>query len=68
MKTFKITNIQFDADSSEEFEGVPTELTIEVDTNQFETDMELEEFISDQISNKTGFCHTGYSVSPKISL
>ena len=67
-KTFNITNIIFDADSPEELEGVSTELTIEVDTSQFENDVELEEYISDEISNQTGFCHAGYCVSPEISL
>lgn len=67
-KTFNITDIKFDADSNEELEGVPTELTIEVETSQFKNDVELEEYISDEISNQTGFCHTGYCVSPEISL
>jgi len=28
---------------------------------------EIDEFISDEISNITGFCHKGFSTSPEIN-
>lgn len=50
----KATNIKWDTDENEEvFESLPTEIEIP-------DGMTDEEEISDYISEKTGFYHTGY--------
>lgn len=58
--TYEVTNISYDIDIIEE---LPTELTIEV-PDDLETDYEKMEFISDEISNITGFCHFGFCTDP----
>ena len=60
---YKVTNIKYDTDG--ENVSLPTELNIEVPTN-LEDGHEVEEFISDEISNQTGFCHKGFTTSPEI--
>ena len=46
--------------------NLPKELEIEVPT-EFETEDEIIDYISDEISNITGFCHMGFSTT-KINL
>ena len=60
--TYEITDIKYDSDVIEE---LPTELAIEV-PDDLETDYEKVEYISDEISNVTGFCHFGFSTYPVL--
>jgi hypothetical protein len=60
---YKVTNIEYDTDGEDL--GLPVELNIEVPVD-LEDGQEIEEFISDEISNQTGFCHKGFTTSPEI--
>jgi hypothetical protein len=60
---YKVTDIEYDTDG--ENVSLPKELNIEVPAN-LEDGQEIEEFISDEISNQTGFCHKGFTTSPEI--
>ena len=62
MITMKISNIEYDTDGEEV--DLPTNLNIEVPEglNAEETD----EYISDEISNITGFCHTGFTTEKDL--
>lgn len=64
-KTFVVTDIKYDTDG--EKVSLPKEMTIEVpeDLTEYE---EIEEFISDEITNRTGFCHMGFKTTPEIEL
>jgi hypothetical protein len=53
MKTYKITNIQWDTDEDrEQFDALPQELTFQVKD---------EDDLVDLISDETGFCHFGFN-------
>ncbi len=55
---YTVTNISYDTDG--EVVDLPT--TLEIDVPSEITDREeVEEYISDEISNITGFCHNGFS-------
>lgn len=58
-----VTDIKYDTDGEDI--SLPKELEIEV-PNELEDGYDIEEFISDEISNQTGFCHTGFTTSPEI--
>lgn len=62
MKKFVITDIQYDADG-EDVEDLPTEIVVEVPKKI--KDSQLQEFLSEEISNRTGFCHFGFVVTPE---
>lgn len=57
-KHYTVENIQYDTDGRKV--ELPTTLTIPV-PEHIEDD-EVEEFLSDEISNKTGYCHFGFSI------
>lgn len=59
---YLITNIKFDTDG-ENIE-LPTEMEIDVPEN-FDTE-EILQYISDKISDDTGFCHFGFKTLPEI--
>jgi hypothetical protein len=64
--TYKVTNIKYDTDGEDV--NLPNELEITVPDNiQSQGYEATEQYISDEISNKTGFCHEGFSTTPKIS-
>lgn len=55
----KVKNIQYDTDGFEV--ELPSELLIKVPSEY--TDVEdIDDFISDEISNITGYCHFGFDV------
>ena len=56
---YTVSNIEYDTDG--EVIDLPTTLKVEV-SNDLDKD-EIEDFISDEISNQTGFCHLGFSFS-----
>lgn len=60
---YLITNIEYDTDGRKP--KLPKELKIVVpdDVQGYE---EIEQFISDEISNRTGYCHKGYATTPEI--
>ena len=60
---YKVTDIEYDTDGEDL--GLPVVLNIEVPTD-LEDGHEIEEYISDEISNQTGFCHKGFTTSPEI--
>jgi hypothetical protein len=63
MAKFTVTNIKYDTDGEDV--NLPTEMEIEV-PEHVEGYEEIEEFISDEISNRTGFCHLGFATTPEI--
>lgn len=54
-----VTNIEYDKDGEEI--DLPTELNLELNT--LLNAEEIEEKVSDEISNITGYCHTGFSMT-----
>ena len=61
---YKVTNIDYDTDSVE----VDLLKTIEINVpDNIEDDYEINEFISDEISNITGWCHKGFCTEPKLN-
>ena len=54
-----VTEIQYDTDG--ENVDLPTKLDIEIPNDLTEID-DIDDFISDEISNITGFCHFGFEV------
>ena len=53
MKTYEVFDIQYDTDG-EDVPGLPATLTLTAAS---------EEDLADAISDKTGFCHTGFKFS-----
>jgi hypothetical protein len=70
MKIFvEVTDIEWDTDGEEV--DLPTEIKVEIPTSiliyRFEDSQDLEQeiddYVSDEISNISGFCHTGYNIN-----
>ena len=63
-----ITDIIYDIDDENDVntDDLPQTLTIHV-PNYIGDDYEIDEYISDEISNITGFTHKGYSVTPELN-
>jgi len=57
-----VTDIKWDTDGEDV--DLPTEMVIEVPEGMDKE--EADEFVSDEISNQTGFCHKGFSTDPEI--
>lgn len=55
----EVSNIIYDTDSPSDADGLPETLTITI-PHYIEKE-EREEFISNEISNLTGFCHKGFT-------
>ncbi len=63
MTKYKVENIKYDTDG-EDIE-LPEVLEITIDDSI--TDQEdIEQILSDEISNITGFCHFGFSIVGKL--
>jgi hypothetical protein len=60
---YKVINIEFDTDGEDV--DLPKELIIEV-PDDLEDEQEIDDFISDEISNETGFCHKGFQTLPHL--
>ena len=66
-KNITVTGIRWDADTKEELEGVSTTVEFTIPTTEFdefvadEREDDLEELISDKISDISGFCHDGWN-------
>ena len=54
-----ITYVEYDTDGEDV--DLPTQLEIEIPSNLVE-EQEIEDFVSDEISNITGFCHQGFEM------
>ncbi|SVB48163.1 uncharacterized protein METZ01_LOCUS201017, partial [marine metagenome] len=69
-KVFQVSNIEWDTEDSsgEGPEGLdlPKSLTVNVPDEHLSSYEDTEEFISDFISNVTGFTHKGYNTNPDI--
>ena len=59
-RIIKVFNIDYDVDVPEDKNHLPISLEINVPSN-IEED-ELDDFLSDEISNITGFCHKGFTI------
>jgi hypothetical protein len=57
---YQVSDIKFDTDGIET--DLATNMIIEVDDEITDKD-EIEEFISDEISNQTGYCHFGFTIN-----
>lgn len=54
------TNIQWDTDGEDI--NLPTTLEVEIPNADTMDEQDIDEFISDDITNQTGFCHKGFSL------
>jgi hypothetical protein len=54
-----VTNVKFDTDG--EVVDLPVEFEIEVPSDIVE-EQDIDDFVSDEISNITGFCHYGFEM------
>lgn len=64
MKTFVATKIKYDTDGIPVKQlGLPKEIELEVSDET--DDEEAVELLSDEISDKTGYCHLGFSMHLK---
>ena len=61
---YVISNIIWDTDG--EKITLPEKLRVEV-PETIKDGYEINEYISDEITNKTGFCHYGFNVEPEIN-
>ena len=59
---YMVTNIQWDTDGDKEnLMDLPAELSIDADTLSISDKDEIEETISDYLSDIYGFCHFGFN-------
>lgn len=54
-----VSNVQFDTDGEEV--DLPVEFEIEI-PNDIVEEQEIDDYVSDEISNITGFCHFGFEM------
>lgn len=62
MKTYEVTNIDYDTGKTKIL--LPKTLTIDI-PNDIEEQEEIIQYISDEISNITGWCHLGFNTKEK---
>jgi hypothetical protein len=62
-KQYTVTNIQYDTDGAKVDLPKTMEIVVPDDVEGYE---EIEEYISNEISNRTGYCHFGFSTTPEI--
>ena len=60
---YTVSDIKYDTDGEDV--SLPKELEIEV-PEEIEDGYEIDEYISDKISDLTGFCHKGFTTSPEV--
>ncbi len=64
-KTFKVSKIKWDVDNKSDFKNLPKTMTVEVTSDDVEDitdEYEVEDFISDYITDEAGFCHDGFEM------
>ena len=59
MKKYRVYNIDWDCDDEESKSQLPQEMIVEDKNNLTNENYELSDFISDEITNITGFTHYG---------
>lgn len=62
---YSATDIIYDLDEDEDGADLPKTIAIKV-PNEIILSSDIEDYISDKISDETGFCHKGFSISPEI--
>jgi len=62
-RKFVVKGIEYDTDD-EEIDDLPETLTITVPEDIEDDD--VEEYLSDEISNITGFCHKGFTIEGEV--
>jgi hypothetical protein len=62
-RKFVVKGIEYDTDG-EEIDDLPETLTITVPEDIEDDD--VEEYLSDEISNITGFCHKGFTIEGEV--
>ena len=55
---YKVTNIKYDTKDTSD---LPKEIYVNIDDSEELEDYDIDEIISDAISDTTGFCHKGFS-------
>lgn len=58
-KTYTVTNIEWDTDG----EQIELPITLNVNVPSDMPTDEIDDFISDEISNMTGYCHKGFAAT-----
>lgn len=64
IRTFEVTDIKYDTDG--EVLDLPKTLIIDIPIDIVD-DEEIDDYISDEISNRTGFCHFGFTTTEVIN-
>ncbi len=64
-KSYKVYNIKWDCSSKETISRLPKDIEIEV-PNDFQEEPEISDWLSDRISDITGWCHFGFEYEPLI--
>ena len=59
IRVFTVSNIDWDTDGEEI--DLPDEMTVNVKEDEQLEDDEIEQYISDKITDETGFCHFGFN-------
>lgn len=65
---YTVFNIRYDIDKIEENDIIelPEKITFSVPLDIHQDSDKLEEFLSDEISNTTGFCHLGFDFAKGV--
>ena len=62
-KKFKVFNIKWDLDEPEDINCVPNEMIVDISNKEIDNlnnEEEIEDYISDFISDEIGFCNDGF--------
>ena len=62
---YTITNIDWDVDHPAEYELLPDTMKVQVPEDVKEPE-DIDEYISDKITEETGFCHKGFATTPEV--
>lgn len=63
-RIFKVFGIKWDVDSKADLKHLPKEMRVVISSNEvcdIMDEEEIEEYISDFISDETGYCHDGFN-------
>ena len=61
---YTVTDIDWDKDGAKV--KLPKEIKITIPDDVEKTYEDVDQYISDEISNITGFCHKGFATTPEI--
>ena len=65
IKKVTVTDIMWDTDG-EKVDGLPVQILIEIPASIKRRD-DAEEYVSDKVSEVSGFCHEGFSCTPELN-